>query len=154
MALGAIDGELLMERLNGVADLESRTTAVFDASTEAAMNDAIRVLRAASYTPREIAMVEQEFYMVEFMPEWEAYPYMDHWPYWVRLRFMTIGSSSLPLALAHRTGTGYERYTGSYRQTYGTKTSDAEKMLYHFAADHPGLEPVWVPLFAGEPALF
>ena len=149
----AISGEQLVANLTGVNGLTYRKRVIFDASTEEAMNDAIRVLLAGGYVPNEVQMVEGEFYSINFGPDHNVYPEMDHWPYWASLRFMTAGLHHLPLALARRSSGLYLWYQGSYPVTYGTSTSDAEKMRFHFKREHPHITPVWVPIFDRTPLL-
>jgi hypothetical protein len=149
----AISGEQLVANLTSVNGLIYRKRVIFDASTEESMNDAIRVLLAGGYVPKEVQMVEGEFYYVRFAPDYSVYPVMDHWPYWVSLRFTTEGIDHLPLALARRSSGLYLWYQGSYPVTYGTSTSDAQKMRFHFKREHPRITPVWVPIFDRTPLL-
>ena len=150
----AVDGHWLIQQLEALDGLTNPSPSVFDAQSEDAMNRAIRLLRESGFYASKITMVEGDFYLLEFMPIWDVYPHMEHWPYWVRLRLLTNGMTLIPLALAYRTEVGYERFTGSYQSTAGTQSSDAEKMLFHFRGEHPNKEPIWMPLFAGQPALF
>ncbi len=149
----AISGEQLVANLTDVDGLTFRKRVIFDASTEEAMNDAIRVLLASGYVPNEVQMVEGEFYCINFAPDHSIYPEMDHWPYWASLRFMTTGRHHLPLALARRSRGLYLWYQGSYPMTYGTSTSDAQKMRFHFKREYPRTTPVWVPIFDSTPLL-
>ncbi|MGB4762151.1 MAG: hypothetical protein WBP12_02210 [Candidatus Saccharimonas sp.] len=149
----AVEGFELLSSLSGVEGLRPRVRGVFDAGTTASMNAAIRVLLGGGYVPNEVNMVEGDFYSVEFGPSWDVYPYMDRWPYWVRLRFVTDGMYNVPLALACRTKDLYLWYLGSYSTTTGTHGGNAEKMRYHFEHDHPGVTPVWVPVFDRTPLL-
>lgn len=149
----AVDGSKLFTDLTGVEDLTFRDSMIFDAITEGAMNDAIRVLLQSGYVPNEVPMVEGQFYSVRFVPSWKFYPAIDRWPHWVVLRYLTPRMSHIPLALARHGEDLYVRYLRSYRVTRSTKSSDAEKMLFHFEQDHPGVTPVWVPIFDRTPLL-
>lgn len=149
----AVAGKELLSSLAAVEGLQPRIRGVFDADTPASMNAAIRVLLEGGYVPRDVKMVEGDFYSVEFGPSWDVYPYMDRWPYWVRLRFVTDGMYHVSLALARRSKDLYLWFLGSYAVTAGTHGDNAEKMLYHFEHDHPGATPVWVPVFDRTPLL-
>ncbi|MGB4767811.1 MAG: hypothetical protein WBP22_00985 [Candidatus Saccharimonas sp.] len=149
----AVEGSKLFTDLVGVEDLTFRDSMIFDASTEGAMNNAIRVLLKSGYVPDEVPMVEGHFYSVRFVPSWKFYPAIDRWPHWVVLRYLTHRISHVPLALARRSENLYLWYRGSYNVTLGTGSSDAEKMRFHFEHDHPGVAPVWVPIFDRTPLL-
>lgn len=149
----AVKGTELLSSIAAVEGVQSRIRGVFDVGTPASMNAAIRVLLDGGYVPKEAKMVEGDFYSVEFGPSWAIYPYMDRWPYWVRLRFLTDGMYHVSLALARRSEDLYLWYLGSYAKTAGTRGDNAEKMRYHFEHDHPGVTPTWVPIFDGEPLL-
>lgn len=149
----AVEGSVLIDRLLHVENLRLRKNVIFDARTEAAMNDAIRILLAAGYAPDDVSMVEGDFYSVRFAPTWSLYPAIDRWPHWVKLRFLTDSVHHLPLALARRSEDRYVWYLGSYHVTFGTSSSDAEKMRYHFERDHPRVSPIWVPIFDRTPLL-
>lgn len=146
-----VSGEELLRRLAGLEAIGLMTVdrwIVNEARQEFAIAEAQRLLERHGYYLVGWEMVEGAFYQFTYSPRWSVYPDAEHWPYWVELRYITSSLASGPqLALSYYDDGVLTAYEGSYRRTYGTNTSDAEKMRFHFEADYPDVLWKWLPVF-------
>jgi hypothetical protein len=128
-------------------DKQVGATGVFDTHDEAIMAEAHKVLLDNGCYLYQSAMDERHYYRQSFIST-------DGWPGHFDLRFIANGVSYPQLVLAYRQETETVIYRRSPRRitaTWGTGTSESEKMIFEFKKDMPEKRYFWLPVFEGSP---
>jgi len=135
-----------MRRIAATGMVPTTATGVYDAPSPREIVDAQKLLLASGYYLADTAMVEGDFYLLRFI-------HVDgDWPGWIKLRYTTNGIQVPPLALMYREGTEVRQFIdGGHRATFGTGTSDAEKMVFAWEQLHGDQPYFWMPVFDGTP---
>ena len=126
-----------------------RTRGAYRTASKQAMVSAQTILAQQGFVLASVKMIQGSFYELRYN---NSGPF-DEWPYWVVLQFDTEDcSQSVPLGLFYYERSDDEESSKLSRwglgYTFGTETSEAEKMVVDFKRNHAfPVEPFWVPVF-------
>ena len=145
-----LSGDELYQALKrtGLEHLRSAVNGVYDTSDAETMVIAQRTLLDNGFVFTSCEMVEGHFYVFTFIGDQAVAPY------WVKLRYIT-GGQTPAMTLMHRDEKSPSAKPFDARRiTYGTHTSDGERLLFDFLDKHgPFSHHFWMPAFTNSPLL-
>lgn len=147
----AVDGLEMLACLSGVVGVVGRRT-VFDTEDLKAMQAMIRILLDSGYrmaVSGGVELMQDDMYALTFVPLWGFYPYMDHYPYWIKLRYVANGMPGCGprLVLAYRQEDDALVPYDMQRVVSHVQSDRARSVERQFEHDFPETPHVWVPVF-------